>query len=60
MSEATAVKAIDHYLRALHKGLARHFGERFPSCCADASTLVVNLADVPPDDLLAGLVRVDW
>jgi hypothetical protein len=39
MSEGSAVMAIDAYLNTLHRGLARHFGERFPSCCAAMSSL---------------------
>jgi hypothetical protein len=40
LAEASAVRAIDAYLTALHKGLAVHFGERFPSCCAASSSPV--------------------
>jgi hypothetical protein len=40
LGEAAAARAIDTYLTALHKGLAVHFGERFPSCCAASSSPV--------------------
>jgi hypothetical protein len=38
LDEVAAARAIDNYLTALHKGLALHFGERFPSCCAASSS----------------------
>lgn len=43
LDEASAARAIDTYLTALHKGLAVHFGERFPSCCAASSSPVATV-----------------
>jgi hypothetical protein len=67
LGEISAASAIDTYLTALHKGLAVHFGERFPSCCASSSSPVAlhrverkRPPEVPTEDLLAGLAtRVD-
>jgi hypothetical protein len=38
LGEVLAARAIDGYLTLLHEGLAVHFGERFPSCCAASSS----------------------
>jgi hypothetical protein len=64
LGAVSAASAIDTYLTALHKGLAVHFGERFPSCCAASSSPVRVEKRGPPEvrteDLLAGLAtRVD-
>jgi hypothetical protein len=49
--EGSAAAAIDDYLVELHKGLARHFGERFPSCCAASSTAITATPTVPNEQV---------
>jgi hypothetical protein len=48
VSESHAAKTIDAYLTVLHKGLARHFGERFPACCASSAEAVHSIGESTP------------
>jgi hypothetical protein len=48
VSESHAVKTIDAYLTVLHKGLARHFGERFPACCASSAEAIHSIGESTP------------